>query len=90
MMELHNGDALIKFAPPAAVAAGDIASTFMGFTVNDWFYVGMVIYMVFMGITEYLDKRSARKLREDKHQFDMRIFDIANSHTDKKENNTDE
>lgn len=72
MVEIGSGDTLIKFAPPAAVAGADVVSTLFGLTLSEWFYVGMIVYMVIMAVNDYKDKRSARKIREAQHEQAMR------------------
>lgn len=71
MVEIGSGDTLIKFAPPAAVAGADAVSTLFGLTLNEWFYVGMIVYMVIMAVNDFKDKKSARKIREAQHKHDM-------------------
>lgn len=71
MVEIGSGDTLIKFAPPVAVAGADAVSTLFGLTLNEWFYAGMIIYMVFMAVNDFKDKKSARKIREAQHKHDM-------------------
>lgn len=71
MIEIGSGDALIKFAPPAAVAGADAVGSLFGLTLNEWFYAGMIIYMVFMAVNDFKDKKSARKIREAQHKHDM-------------------
>lgn len=71
MIEIGSGDTLIKFAPPAAVAGADAVGSLFGLTLNEWFYAGMIVYMVFMAINDYKDKKSARKIREDRHKHEM-------------------
>lgn len=71
MIEIGSGDALIKFAPPAAVAGADAVGSLFGLTLNEWFYAGMIIYMVFMAVNDFKDKKSARKIREAKHKHEM-------------------
>ena len=75
MIELGSGDSLIKFAPPAAAVGADVAGTFLGFTMNEWFYAAMILYAVFMAVNDFLDKKSARKLREAK--FDLKALDAT-------------
>ena len=72
MVEIGSGDTLIKFAPPVAVAGAEAVSTLFGLTLNEWFYVGMIVYMVIMAVNDYKDKRSARKIREEQHKQEMR------------------
>ena len=72
MIEIGSGDTLIKFAPPAAVAGADVVSTLFGLTLSEWFYVGMIIYMVIMAVNDFKDKRSARKIREAQHKHEIR------------------
>lgn len=72
MIEIGSGDNLIKFAPPAVAACADVVSTLFGLTLNEWFYVGMIVYMVIMAINDYKDKQSARKIREAQHKQEMR------------------
>lgn len=71
MIEIGSGDTLIKFAPPAAVAGADAVGTLFGLSLNEWFYAGMIVYMVFMAINDYKDKKSARKIREAQHKHEM-------------------
>ncbi len=71
MIEIGSGDTLIKFAPPAAVAGADAVGTLFGLSLNEWFYAGMIVYMVFMAINDYKDKKSARKIREAQHEREM-------------------
>lgn len=60
MFEISNGDTILKAAPIAGTATADI----FGLSVNEWFYVAMIIYMIIMAVNDFLDKKSARKLRE--------------------------
>lgn len=71
MVEIGSGDTLIKFAPPVAIAGADAVSTLFGLTLNEWFYVGMIVYMVIMAVNDFKDKKSARKIREAQHKHDM-------------------
>lgn len=71
MIEIGSGDTLIKFAPPAAVAGADAVGTLFGLSLNEWFYAGMIVYMVFMAINDYKDKKSAREIREAQHEREM-------------------
>lgn len=64
MIEIGSGDALIKFAPPATVAGADAVGSLFGLTLNEWFYVAMIVYMIIMAVNDFLDKKSARTLRE--------------------------
>lgn len=60
MIEISNGDILLKAAPIAGTATADV----FGLSVNEWFYVAMIVYMIIMAVNDFLDKKSARKLRE--------------------------
>lgn len=70
MIELGSGDNMIKFAPPVAGVATDAVATFLGFSMNEWFYAAMIIYAIIMAVNDFLDKRSARKLRQA--EFDLK------------------
>lgn len=62
MFEFSNGEAVIKAAPIAGTATADI----LGLSVNEWFYLAMIVYMIIMAVSDFLDKKAAREERKRK------------------------
>ncbi len=48
-LEVQFGDAVIRSVPVVTAAGLDVVTSFLGLTLNDWFYVAAITYTVIQG-----------------------------------------